>query len=138
MPLKRLISWSVMFVIALFLFSSCAPLGIPHSGGGKPGWGPPPHAPAHGHRHKHHDGVDLVYDAGFGIYVVVGFSDLYFLDKAYYRLYGDLWEISHGVYGPWKPVSFSKLPPGLKVKAKRKGKSKKHSGQGRGKKMKSW
>ena len=34
--------------------------------------GPPPHAPAHGYRHKHPDGVELVYKSNIGGYAVVG------------------------------------------------------------------
>ena len=29
--------------------------------------GPPPHAPAHGYRHKHPDGVVLVYKSNLGL-----------------------------------------------------------------------
>ena len=46
--------------------------------------GPPPWAPAHGYRHKHH-GADLVFDAHIGVYVVVGHPHVYFHDGHYFR-----------------------------------------------------
>ncbi|MEE9551944.1 MAG: hypothetical protein V3V89_02760, partial [Gammaproteobacteria bacterium] len=49
------------------------------------GYGPPPHAPAHGYRHKHH-GHDLEFDSHLGVYVVVGLASVYFLDGLYYKV----------------------------------------------------
>ncbi|MFQ5585276.1 MAG: hypothetical protein ACE5GF_00390, partial [Thermodesulfobacteriota bacterium] len=40
--------------------------------------GPPPHAPAHGYRHKHRHGVELMFDGGLGVYIAVGLSGIYF------------------------------------------------------------
>ncbi len=41
--------------------------------------GPPSHAPAHGYRNKEHKqrykGIDLVFDTGLGVYVVVDMAD---------------------------------------------------------------
>ncbi len=80
--------------------------------------GPPAHAPAHGYRRKHAAGVDLVYDSGLGLYIVVGLSDHYYHDGYFYRLRGDLWEMSLRHDGGWKVVSGNSLPAGLKVKVK--------------------
>ena len=80
--------------------------------------GPPAHAPAHGYRRKHIDGVELVFDSSMGLYVVVGHSDHYYHDGYFYRLSGGLWEISLKLDGGWKFASENSLPPGLKIKAK--------------------
>jgi hypothetical protein len=92
--------------------------------------GPPPHAPAHGYRHKHHrDGVDLVFDTKVGVYVVVGHVDHWFFDDHYYRVAHGAWYVAPRFDGPWKVVEVSHLPAGLLVHhgAKGKGKAKGHA-----------
>ncbi len=90
------------------------------------GHGPPPHAPAHGYRTKHHD-RDLQYDSGLGVYVVVGLPDIFFHDDHYYRWLPDRWELGAGPTGPWRVVTFDHLPGRLRVhKAKHHGKGKGH------------
>ena len=54
-------------------------------------YAPPPHAPAHGYRHHHPQGVDLVFDSGIGAYIVLGFDDLFFFDGVYMRFYDNRW-----------------------------------------------
>ena len=71
--------------------------------------GPPPHAPAHGYRHKHH-GRDLVFDSAFGVYVVVGLRDVWFLDGHYFRIAGDRWEVAAAVGGPWRVAAAHAVP----------------------------
>lgn len=100
---------------------------------GKPaGSGPPPHAPAHGYRHKHASGVDLRFDSDLALYVVVGELDHYFHKNEFYRLYESVWEVAAALEGPWSSVSAGHLPPGLgkkhpgKAKGHGKGKGKKH------------
>ena len=78
--------------------------------------GPPPHAPAHGYRHKHPDGVELVYKSNIGVYVVVGYSDHYFYKDRYYRLRNGSWEVSVHIDGNWKSTSEKKIPSGLQKK----------------------
>lgn len=78
--------------------------------------GPPPHAPAHGYRHKHRDGAELVYKSGIGVYVVVGHSEHYYYRDKYYRLENGSWEASLHIDGKWAPVPYKKLPPGLRKK----------------------
>ncbi|MHC4510454.1 MAG: hypothetical protein ACYTAO_16120 [Planctomycetota bacterium] len=75
--------------------------------------GPPPHAPAHGHRHKHR-GVDLIFDADWGVYVVVGFPRHYYHEGRYYRRHETRWQMGTRMKGPWKSVSENALPPGLR------------------------
>jgi hypothetical protein len=82
--------------------------------------GPPPHAPAHGYRHKHADGVVLVYDAGMKVYLVTSASDRYYWKGNYYRRRGGQWQLSTSLQGPWKVASKSKLPAGFKKSKKQK------------------
>jgi hypothetical protein len=76
--------------------------------------GPPPHAPAHGYRHKHPDGEKLVYKSDIGVYVVVGYPDYYFHKNKYYRSNKGSWEVSFNIKRDWAPVSDKKLPSGLR------------------------
>lgn len=82
------------------------------------GYGPPPHAPAHGYRRRHHDRW-LVYDAGLGLYVVSGYPGLYFHDGHYYRRHGDHWDHAPRIGGPWQATRRRRLPPGLAKKRRR-------------------
>ncbi|MCH7548271.1 MAG: hypothetical protein IH969_01830 [Candidatus Krumholzibacteriota bacterium] len=75
--------------------------------------GPPPHAPAHGYRHKHSDGVTLVFQASLGVYVVSGHRDVYFHKDRYYRIYNGGFQTSKKVKGPWNKTSSKKVPKGL-------------------------
>lgn len=86
--------------------------------------GPPPHAPAHGYRHKHGDGAHLRYDSGLGLYVVLGHRDHYFSDGLYFRYSGGQWELSASLSGGWKLASESKLPKSLRHQKHAKGKKK--------------
>lgn len=79
--------------------------------------GPPPHAPAHGYRHKHSNGVVLVYESSIGVYVVSGYRDVYFYKNSYYRMHKNRWQASHRVDGPWRQSSDKKVPPGLRQQA---------------------
>lgn len=78
------------------------------------GHGPPPHAPAHGYRHKHGGGVELVYDAGIEAYLVVGVEGRYYWEGSYYRRRGNQWLRAMNLDGPWKKVSRSQVPTGLR------------------------
>ena len=90
----------------------------------EPGYGPPPHAPAHGYRFRHPHGVDLVYDAGLGLYVVVGWPRYYYWDNHFYRLHRDRWQASPRFRDGWYSYEHRRLPPGLRRKYP--------SGRGRG------
>jgi hypothetical protein len=80
--------------------------------------GPPPHAPAHGYRHKQH-GVELVFDSGIGVYVVVGHPNHYHDGKRYYRLSGQSWQVSARLHGAWVTIASEKVPAGLRGKPKK-------------------
>jgi hypothetical protein len=78
--------------------------------------GPPPHAPAHGYRHKQHThagGVDLIFDSGIGVYVVVGWPDHYWHRDHYYRWVDGGWMISTRLDGGWAACGDSRVPGGL-------------------------
>lgn len=85
------------------------------------GYGPPPHAPAHGYRHKQSTEVELVYDSRTQVYVVVGASNHYFSDGFYFRYTGGYWEIAASLGGAWTRVAVDRIPEGLRPKkSKRK------------------
>jgi len=86
--------------------------------------GPPPHAPAHGHRRKHHDGIELVYDSEIGVYVVVGRSHHYHDGRSYFRWIGGEWMMSVRMDDGWVAVGSTDVPTRL---AARHGK---HHGRG--------
>lgn len=75
--------------------------------------GPPPWAPAHGHRKKHPSGVDLVFDAGLGVYVVLDLPGVYFHGDRFYRAVNGGWGVASGPGGPWIAVADRDVPPGL-------------------------
>lgn len=83
--------------------------------------GPPPWAPVHGHRHKHREGVELRYDAGLGVYLVVGHPGHYFRGELYYRQVNRTWTASAAIDGPWWTIAVDDVPLGLRrTRAKQK------------------
>ncbi len=58
----------------------------------KHGQGPPPHAPAHGYRHKHSHGVALEYNGKIGVYTVIDFEDHYYQDDNFFRVMEGTWK----------------------------------------------
>jgi hypothetical protein len=94
--MKKLLLFAVM--LTPFWISGCV-----HHHYHDPGYsrgGPPPHAPAHGYRHKQSN-HDLVFDSGLGVYVVLGRPDYYFWDNRYYRYHDGHWQFSADVDGRW-------------------------------------
>lgn len=132
MRFKTINSFVVTCACILLMTASCSRYGVRHQPTVSRGNGPPAHAPAHGYRRKHAAGMELVYDSGRGIYVVVGLSDHYYHDGYFYRLRGSLWEMSLKPDGNWKFVSEKSLPQGLRGKVKANGKGN-GNGRGRGK-----
>jgi hypothetical protein len=92
------------------------------------GYGPPPHAPAHGYRHKHHgDGVNLVFDAGLGVYVVADWPDYYWHVDRYLRWAAGEWRVSSRIDGTWVVVASDRVPAKLVAKhAKHRKKAHRH------------
>jgi hypothetical protein len=103
--------------LCLALAAGCTTVRTPPPGGPAPRHGPPPHAPAHGYRHKTDQGVDIVFNSSLGLYVVVGAKDHYYYDGSYYRRLGDRWEVSLRYDGSWKPISATALPTGLRAES---------------------
>jgi hypothetical protein len=88
--------------------------------------GPPPHAPAHGYRHKHPDGHELEYDSGLGVYIVVRVPDTYFGNNLYIRMSSDgRWLVSARLDRGWRLASGNEIPYKLKER-KDKNKHKKN------------
>jgi len=75
--------------------------------------------------------VELVYDSGRGVYVVVELPNHFYFKGHYYRQRETQWEIGVHVDGPWEVVVEESLPKGLRGK-KGKGKPKEHPGKGLG------
>jgi hypothetical protein len=76
---------------------------------------PPPHAPAHGYRHKHQNGTELVFDSGLGAYAVAGVSGVYFQSNLYLRLLEGRWEVSGNFKCPWRKAKSREVPSKLKM-----------------------
>ena len=81
------------------------------------GHGPPPHAPAHGYRWKqkhayHHQEaeVELVFDSGLGVYVVLGLPAHYYWEGTYLRVDGGHWCASHHLDVGWHLYAEDSLP----------------------------
>jgi hypothetical protein len=128
---KLLSLFVASLVCAMLMLVSCESVTVGRKPRPKRGHGPPPHAPAHGYRQEYH-GVELVFDSGCGVYVVVGLPSHYYYKGHFYRFYGGQWQVSVEIGGPWNPVSEASLPPGLRGKERAKGRPKERPGRGRG------
>lgn len=108
--MKGLCKFSIMAVMisAVLVVSGCVVYPA-HNGAG---YGPPPHAPAHGYRHKY-QGHDVIYDSNLGVYAVVGWQNYYFYDNNYYKRDNDRWYYSRDLDRDWREYKEDKLPPGL-------------------------
>ena len=73
--------------------------------------GPPPHAPAHGYRHKHQDGVELEYDSRIDAYLVIEFPGTYFYNGLYGRFSPEeYWMVAENLNGPWRVSKEGEIP----------------------------
>ena len=117
MKFKNVIAFIVTSVCALLVTTSCSSTRVYYPTSRRVGHGPPSHAPAHGHRRKQVCGVELVFDTGLGVYVVVGHPDHYYYDGYFYRLTGGVWEVSLRFDGGWAVRAGKPLPPGLRNKS---------------------
>jgi len=133
MPMRACL---VALALVSFTVAACAPRAThrvpphPRAGIGQPyGHGPPPHAPAHGYRHRHHAGVELHFDRDLDVYVVVDRPGLYWHLGRFLRFRAGHWEASVSIDGPWKVWPDRSVPWGL-----RKGPGPKHTPPGQAKK----
>lgn len=105
----------ILLICGLLLgLSACQVAPVRYRTPPPPGYGPPPHAPAHGYRQKHGH-VELQFDTGLGVYVVLGRPYHYYHDGYYYN-YRDGWYLSRELRGPWYHIDRKRLPPGLRKK----------------------
>jgi len=137
MDYSRRLLVTLCATLALFV-SACAPLSLVTVGrGDRPSvhackdrhHGPPPHAPAHGYRHKHrHHGenLELVFDSDAGVYIVIGVPDRYYWNGYYLRIDGEQWYASVNLDSGREARRDDSLPAGVRKHAKQqKAKSKK-------------
>ena len=125
----------------LFLLAGCNSLGVGIQGPGPPPpetkyykEGPPPHAPAHGYRHKHHRGHELVYDSEINAYIVLNVPETYFGNNFYIRLSTDgRWIVSTALEGGWRVAVGNEVPYKL-MEYKEREKKKPKKGKGHQKK----
>lgn len=131
----------LILLIGLLFLSGCNTLRIgtpgPRSAPPKKAYhkpGPPPHAPAHGYRHKHHDGCELEYDSRTGVYIVLNAPDIYFSNNLYIRLATDgIWMVSRILEEGWRVAVGDEVPHKLKeYRGEKKKKKKKKSKKGKG------
>lgn len=87
---------------------------------------PPQWAPAHGYRDKNDDGLDIVFDSGLGVYMVVDMLGVYWDDDYYYRERNNRWERSRSPESGWILIESDDVPPGLAQKG-RENKGKKNN-----------
>lgn len=138
MTFKTKTSFFITSICTLLITASCSEEVVYRRPVPGRGHGPPAHAPAHGHRRKYVQGVELVFDVGRGVYVVVGYTDYYYCDGTFFRLHGGVWEMSLYADRGWGPLHDKPLPPGLHAKGRGLTKSPRTSqghnkGQGKGK-----
>ena len=100
--------------------------------------GPPPHAPAHGYRYKHQDGVELEYDSGIDAYLVIKFPGTYFYNGLYSRFSPEeRWVVAENLNGPWRISREREIPLKL-IKVYEEDHPGKGMGHEKSKKNKKW
>jgi len=115
---------SITVLVGVALTASFGCVHHHYHGGGQPQTvivhepGPPPHAPAHGHRHRlpQYPDVELVFDSNLGLYVAVDLDGVFFHHDHFYREMDGVWHWSRQPYRDWVVVQTAKLPPGLAKK----------------------
>jgi hypothetical protein len=87
------------------------------------GHGPPPHAPAHGYRKKHRHAyhhrdaeVEVVFDGGLGVYVVLGLPSHYYWEGRYLRVRSGRWYASRHLDAGWSVCDEASVPKALRTK----------------------
>ena len=129
MTKNRSFLMALALLVFASLFASCASSSVNHRHGEgvatKKNGGPPPHAPAHGYRHKHRtDGVELAFESVSGVYIVIGFPRHYYLDERYFRIRTGTWQVSTSIDGAWKTIGMTDVPLGVVSAVSAEGKAK--------------
>lgn len=85
--------------------------------------GPPPHAPAHGYRSKHHQ-HDMIYDSKIAAYIVVGWAEHYFDNDLYFRYRDGRWQMNVNLDNDrgWKHADDREVPHKLRNSKAKKSK----------------
>ena len=136
---------TIMLFLSSVLFAGCAgvdtvvyiPADVhmkerPHKNG------PPQHAPAHGYRHKHQDGVELEYDSGIDAYLVIEFPGTYYYHGLYSRFSPEEhWMVTENLNGPWRVSKEREIPLKL-IKVYEEDHPSKGKGYGKKEKNKKW
>jgi hypothetical protein len=139
--------FGIVLAQMIFFVSACT-LVVPPQPGPPPRGrifkGPPPHAPAHGHRrrhappphaaahgYRHHmgEGLVLVFNSNLAVYLVDGRPDYYYDHGHYFRRKAGRWQMCRSVEGPWIAASKSHVPAKLVVKYQKKAQIKKDQKQ---------
>lgn len=106
---RRRFTAGILMTGVATLFSSCAYVAdYDH--------GPPPHAPAHGYRYRHSDGMMLLFDGDLGLYLVIGQPHHYYHRKHFYRFHKRAWHRRARPHGQWRRIPRHGIPPGLSRK----------------------
>jgi hypothetical protein len=66
--------------------------------------------------------VDLVFDSGLGVYMVVGFPDYYYWNGVYLRVDAGQWVQAPYLDAHWTPFPADHVPGGLRARADEPGK----------------
>lgn len=86
---------------------------------------PPPFSPANGYRYRYYDN-ELLYDAGFGAYVVIGSPGLYFYNGHYVRYYDNRWQTRNRLQEVWRPAGERGVPRKLRERHARRHHAEEH------------
>lgn len=100
-------------IMAMLITTGCAQRGPIYGDGGYQRGGPPPHAPAHGYRHKQKN-HQMRYDSALGVYVLLDLIDHYYFDDRYYRYRGGDWQYARELEGDrWRDADRRSIPEQL-------------------------
>lgn len=122
----------VTLMMTMAVASGCAKRGPVFDEGYQRG-GPPPHAPAHGYRHKHKN-HDMRYDSALGVYVLLDLLDYYYDGDRYYRYRDGDWQYARELDNErWRKADRRSVPERLYQQySQSEGQPGKGRGRGRG------
>ncbi|MFW5450590.1 MAG: hypothetical protein ACKE9I_03230 [Methylophagaceae bacterium] len=101
-------------VVAILLVGCVQSAGVRYGDSGSSHYknGPPPHAPAHGYRHKHKK-HNMSYDSGLGAYIILGWDNHYFDNNVYFRYRNGAWQASVNLNSGWHDADRYAVPAKL-------------------------
>lgn len=108
----KLTGFLLTLMLSLAFASGCAQRGPVYDEGYHRG-GPPPHAPAHGYRHKHKN-YDMRYDDALGVYVLLDLLDHYYDNERFYRYRDGRWQTARELDSDrWRDADRRSVPDRL-------------------------